>query len=266
MDQRLQFVTDALSDRFTMTELCERYGVSRRIGYKWLARFNEDGKRGLADRSRRPHTCPTQIRPVLAELLCEFRRLQQLRCMPDGPCTGDAAAGGSQAATARLAALARRCCADPRCARETSRRRRRRSQPRLGRAAVFLDGYRSRRAAAGHRTHLRRVEVLHGRTRGDLLERDPPGRGLQSAHTHGPGMGRLRQGLADRARTRHAWFRQAVAVAMAASRYAALVGEAASCGRGAAWFRLIALSIRARRSRASAAGRTTYHRRRAAAV
>ena len=75
MDQRLQFVTDALSDRFTMTELCARYGVSRRIGYKWLARFTEDGKRGLVDRSRRPHTCPTQIRPVLAELLCEFRRL-----------------------------------------------------------------------------------------------------------------------------------------------------------------------------------------------
>jgi len=75
MDQRMRFVTDALSDRFTMTELCERYGVSRRIGYKWLARFNEDGRRGLSDRSRRPHTCPTQIRPVLAELLCEFRRL-----------------------------------------------------------------------------------------------------------------------------------------------------------------------------------------------
>jgi transposase-like protein len=75
MDQRLQFVTDALSDRFTMTELCERYGVSSRIDYKWLARFNEDGQRGLGNRSRRPHTCPTQIRPVLAELLCEFRRL-----------------------------------------------------------------------------------------------------------------------------------------------------------------------------------------------
>jgi putative transposase len=58
MDQRLQVVTDALSDRFTMTELYERYGVSRRIGYKWLAWFTEDGKRGLADRSPRPHTCP----------------------------------------------------------------------------------------------------------------------------------------------------------------------------------------------------------------
>src|SRR5262245_26806510 len=75
MDQRLQFVHDALSERFKFTELCARYGVSRRVGYKWLARFEADGKRGLADRSRRPHTSPTTIRPALAELLCEFRRL-----------------------------------------------------------------------------------------------------------------------------------------------------------------------------------------------
>ena len=75
MDQRLQFVHDALSERFHFTELCARYGVSRRIGYKWLARFEQDGQRGLADRSRRPHRCATQIRPALAELLCEFRRL-----------------------------------------------------------------------------------------------------------------------------------------------------------------------------------------------
>lgn len=75
MDQRLQFVRDALSERFDMTGLCLRYGVSRRIGYKWLARFEAEGKPGLADRSRRPHTCPTQIRHALAEILCEFRRL-----------------------------------------------------------------------------------------------------------------------------------------------------------------------------------------------
>jgi len=75
MDQRLDFVRDALSERFTMVELCTRYGVSRRIGYKWLGRFAEDGKRGLHNRSRRPHTCPTAVRPVLTELVCEFRRL-----------------------------------------------------------------------------------------------------------------------------------------------------------------------------------------------
>ncbi len=32
MDERLQFVRDAASDRFTMSELCARYGVSRRVG------------------------------------------------------------------------------------------------------------------------------------------------------------------------------------------------------------------------------------------
>ena len=85
MDQRLQFVLGAQSDRFTMSEPCERYGVSRRIGYKWLARFAEEGKRGLADRSRAPHSCPHKIRPVLAELLCEFRGIVHQRIHTERP-------------------------------------------------------------------------------------------------------------------------------------------------------------------------------------
>ena len=43
MDERLQFVRDAQRDRFTMSELCALYGVSRRIGYKWLARYEAEG-------------------------------------------------------------------------------------------------------------------------------------------------------------------------------------------------------------------------------
>ena len=73
MDERLQFVTDAQSDRFTMAALCARYGVSRRIGYKWLARYDTDGRRGLVDRSRAPHHCPHNIAPRLAELLVTAR-------------------------------------------------------------------------------------------------------------------------------------------------------------------------------------------------
>src|SRR5260221_11664675 len=74
MDERLQFILDAQSDRSTMAELCARYGVSRRIGYKWVARYAEEGERGLADRSRVPRMCPHKTRPVLADLLCEVRR------------------------------------------------------------------------------------------------------------------------------------------------------------------------------------------------
>jgi transposase len=39
MEERARFVLDALQGHFTMTELCYRYGVSRKTGYKWIARY-----------------------------------------------------------------------------------------------------------------------------------------------------------------------------------------------------------------------------------
>lgn len=74
VEERMAFIQDALSDRFTMSELCARYGVSRRIGYKWLARYEEEGRHGLKDRSRAPHHCPHRIAADIAELLCALRR------------------------------------------------------------------------------------------------------------------------------------------------------------------------------------------------
>jgi len=61
VEERIQFIQDALSDRFTMSELCERYGVSRRIGYTWHSRYEQEGRRGLRNRSRAPHDCPHRI-------------------------------------------------------------------------------------------------------------------------------------------------------------------------------------------------------------
>jgi putative transposase len=37
MDQRMGFIGDHLSGDCSMTELCERYEISRKTGYKWLA-------------------------------------------------------------------------------------------------------------------------------------------------------------------------------------------------------------------------------------
>lgn len=54
MDERARFVLDALEGWTSMSELCRRYGVSRRVGYKWLGRYQEEGLSGLADRSRAP--------------------------------------------------------------------------------------------------------------------------------------------------------------------------------------------------------------------
>ena len=63
MNERMRFVTDWERDLYSMVELCERYGVSRKTGYKWLARYEADGPDGLRERSRAPHQCPHRIAP-----------------------------------------------------------------------------------------------------------------------------------------------------------------------------------------------------------
>lgn len=56
-----------------MTELCQRYRVSRPTGYKWIDRFEEEGEEGLEERSRAPLRCP-QHTPASVE-----RRILALR-------------------------------------------------------------------------------------------------------------------------------------------------------------------------------------------
>lgn len=58
MSERLEFVTLARQGGATRGELCRRYGVSRKTGYKWLGRYEQAGGTGLADQSRRPVHSP----------------------------------------------------------------------------------------------------------------------------------------------------------------------------------------------------------------
>lgn len=58
MNERIRFIHDYEEGVYDMTELCERYGISRKSGYKWVGRYSEGGYYALADRSRRPHHSP----------------------------------------------------------------------------------------------------------------------------------------------------------------------------------------------------------------
>ena len=53
MDKIIRFVMLAQSARFTVRELCEQFGISRKTGYKHLERYAADGLKGLAVRSHR---------------------------------------------------------------------------------------------------------------------------------------------------------------------------------------------------------------------
>src|SRR5437588_330770 len=73
MSQRLEFAILATQSPVAFKELCRRYGVSRKTGYKWLERYKAGGAEALRDRSRRPHHSPKQVPQTLAELVLALR-------------------------------------------------------------------------------------------------------------------------------------------------------------------------------------------------
>lgn len=73
MDAREDFCRLALTDGVTMRELCRRFGISPTTGYRWRARYEDEGARGLADRSRRPHRSPGMTREAVVGQVVQIR-------------------------------------------------------------------------------------------------------------------------------------------------------------------------------------------------
>jgi transposase InsO family protein len=60
-------------DGANMAQLCRGFGISRKTGYKWLARYLGEGDPGLGDRSRRPRSSPWVTPPAVAEAVLRLR-------------------------------------------------------------------------------------------------------------------------------------------------------------------------------------------------
>lgn len=66
-DQREEFVELAQRAEANISELCRRFGISRKTGYKWLSRGD------LEDRSRRPHGSPSRTPEQLQQQVLAVR-------------------------------------------------------------------------------------------------------------------------------------------------------------------------------------------------
>jgi transposase InsO family protein len=73
-DQRQRFVHAYATEAWSMTELCERFGITRPTGYKWFARWQAAGDGALANRPCAPQGSPHQTPAALVELLVASRR------------------------------------------------------------------------------------------------------------------------------------------------------------------------------------------------
>ncbi len=73
VDLRREFVILSQQNSCSFSELCTRYNISRKTGYKWLERYHKDGLNGLEDRSRRPLHQPAKTSSAIETIILECR-------------------------------------------------------------------------------------------------------------------------------------------------------------------------------------------------
>ncbi|WUO30105.1 IS481 family transposase [Streptomyces sp. NBC_00286] len=73
VEQRYRAVLAVLAGA-TVTEVAAQLGVSRQTVSGWKSRYEAAGLAGLADRSRRPASCPHQASAEVEAAVCELRR------------------------------------------------------------------------------------------------------------------------------------------------------------------------------------------------
>lgn len=74
VEERMRFVMAVAEQEEAFAEICRRFGVSRKTGYKWRARYREQGPAGLVARSRAPLTHRHAVAAELLERCLAVRR------------------------------------------------------------------------------------------------------------------------------------------------------------------------------------------------
>jgi transposase InsO family protein len=73
-EQRQRFLEDYKLNYYSVTELAERFSISRKTAHKWINRYKENGQSGFHERSRRPHSCPWQTDAAIVEEVVKLRK------------------------------------------------------------------------------------------------------------------------------------------------------------------------------------------------
>jgi transposase InsO family protein len=58
IELRTEFVNLAIKEGANVAELCRRFKISRKTGYKWIGRYRQEAAEGLKDQVRRPKSSP----------------------------------------------------------------------------------------------------------------------------------------------------------------------------------------------------------------
>src|SRR5579872_3683148 len=74
MDARMSFLVQVNESDESFAALCRRYGISRKTGYKWVERYEQQGPAGLKDRPPLASHHPDRVPEALVDILVATRK------------------------------------------------------------------------------------------------------------------------------------------------------------------------------------------------
>jgi putative transposase len=77
MEQRKSFIKDFQEEKLSFAEICRRYEISRKTGYKWVNRYQKDSLNGLENLSRAPKTQPGATNDNLVKQILALKHLRK---------------------------------------------------------------------------------------------------------------------------------------------------------------------------------------------
>lgn len=73
MEQKVEFICEWLSEKYTITELCKRFGISRPSGYRLIGRYEKHGIEGLLEQSRAPINHPNRTKKEVEKQILSLK-------------------------------------------------------------------------------------------------------------------------------------------------------------------------------------------------
>ena len=73
MEQKIEFICEWRTGKYTITELCRSFDISRPTVYKLISRFEEKGFDGLRELSRTPRNHPNQTKANIVDSILKLK-------------------------------------------------------------------------------------------------------------------------------------------------------------------------------------------------
>jgi len=73
MDQKIEFICEWLSEKYSITELCEYFEISRPTAYRLIQRYEQNGIKGLMDQSKAPIHHPNCTKKEVVEKILDLK-------------------------------------------------------------------------------------------------------------------------------------------------------------------------------------------------